>query len=125
MRKIQKTQIKIEKKVKPKIQPISNPNAIEVYFRDGKTIQETLAALASLNSNLGWQIITSYLNETKNQLLNQLRTLKSPNAIELSQKFTETQSQLDYIDYLLTLPKFLIDSYQEEIEKNNLDPYSF
>lgn len=117
-------QTKTEKKVEKKVQPLPRNTAIEVYFKDPPTIKVTLTALADLGNHPGWRIIQSYLNENKKNLINQLRTLTAPDAIALSRQLATIQNQLGYIDYLLTLPDFLISSYREDIENSNLDPYN-
>jgi hypothetical protein len=116
-------QTKTEKKVEKKIQPLPKTAPIEVYFKDPESIKITLASLSDLSNNAGWKIITSYLNETKKHLTNQLLTLQSPDVMSLSRDFMRIQDQLKYLDYLLSLPQFLIDSYREDVEKSNLDPY--
>ena len=116
-------QIKTEKKVEKKIQPLPKTASIEVYFKDPDSIRITLASLSDLSNNAGWRILTSYLNETKKHLTNQLLNLQSPDVMSLSRDFIRIQDQLKYLDYLLSLPQFLIDSYREDIEKSNLDPY--
>ena len=116
-------QIKTEKKVEKKIQSLPKTASIEVYFKDPDSIRITLASLSDLSNNAGWRILTSYLNETKKHLTNQLLNLQSPDVMSLSRDFIRIQDQLKYLDYLLSLPQFLIDSYREDIEKSNLDPY--
>lgn len=98
---------------------------ITEYFKDDNAIKATLDALVSLKNNYGWKIIVAYLNETKQHLINQLLNLENSDVMSLSRDLTRIQDQLKYIEYLTTLPDFLINSFREDIENSNLDPYNF
>ncbi|MEM3609338.1 MAG: hypothetical protein QW076_00305 [Candidatus Anstonellales archaeon] len=116
---------KTQTKEKPIVKPKQFPNkvlSLEMYFRDASAIKASLASLIDLSTSNGWHILQSYLTEQKNNLIQSLQNI-DPTDKNIALLIAKTQSQIEFIDTLLTLPQLIIDSYNE-IESDNLDPYS-
>jgi len=97
--------------------------AIETYFKDKNTTTNSLMSLSDLRGHTGWRILQAYLTETKAHLMRELLNLRSSDVAELSLNLARIQEQLKYIDYLLSLPQLIIDSYTENLNGLNLDPF--
>jgi len=94
---------------------------IERYFKDENTIKNSIASLSTLRDHTGWHIVEAYFTDTKKRLVDELLNLQPANDANLSFNVVRIQEQLKYIDYMINLPKFLMDSYREDIERSNLD----
>jgi len=116
-----KKEEKKEKVIENKIPMLSA--TMDMYFKDKNSISNSLASLRGLEKNIGWKIIKAYFGETKQHLLKQLQGMEFDTDVELARKYYRTVDQIRYIDSLLTLPQLLIDSYREDLEGSNLDPY--
>jgi len=107
---------------KPKALPIQTM-PIERYFKDKDTIATSLLSLQELQHNQGWHIICSYLKDTKSKLIEELQRLDTAHPQAL-QTLSKIQDQIKYVDYLLSLPQLIIDSYNQDFGSEILDPYS-
>jgi hypothetical protein len=119
----QKTTTKKETKtIKPK-QVSVKVQAIENYFKDVPTIKMSLVALSELQSSVGWQILVAYLKATKDNILKELQIIDTnePNVLN---RINQLQSELKVIDYLMSLPNIIIESYNNDFGGEILDPYS-
>jgi|GEM_PF-1799026 len=92
------------------------------YFKDKDDIRMSISALVDLQNSYGWKIIQAYLNESRKQMLHDLLILDNPDIVEKNRQFVRLQDRIAFIDYVLTLPQFTIEGYQEETG-TKLDPY--
>jgi len=116
----------IQKKKEPiKTKPVipNRVSSFQEYFKDVPTIRISLAALEELQGTMGWNIIVSYLKETKQNVINELQTIDTaiPNALN---RINQLQSEVKVIDYILSLPNVIIESYNNDLGGEILDPYS-
>ena len=98
-------------------------SAIESYFKDKNSITNSVTSLVALSHHPGWLIIQAYLTDTRLRLESELLHLDPVNDTALSIHMTRIQEQLNYINYLLNLPRLIVDSYNEDTGSSNLDPY--
>jgi len=115
---------KIEYKKTPKTEtkPKKFPNktlAVGVYFKDQSAIEATIASLRELLNSNGWHILQSFLNEQLNNCIQSLKTINPADATGI----TKIQAQIEMLTYLLSLPQFIIDSF-DNTGSEILDPYS-
>jgi hypothetical protein len=93
------------------------------YFKDIPTIKMSVAALLELQGTVGWQIIISYLKETKENIIKELQIIDTSNPTALN-RINQLQSEVKVIDYIMSLPNVIIDSYNNDLGGEILDPYS-
>ncbi len=118
MRKTEYKKQKTQSETKLKQFP-NKPLALSVYFKDKNAIDTTITSLIELSNSNGWHILQSFLNEQLNNCIQALKTINPTDATGI----TKIQAQIEMITYLLSLPQFIINSF-DNTGSEILDPYS-